>query len=261
MRIRVLDLETTGEAPPEHGIVEIGWCDVTSTNANLALEPCWFEVGQPGSVLVNPGRPIPPETSAIHHLIDADVRKAPRAEDVLSRILERQLAYQKGADPIVALAAHSAKFERKFITDDMTGGLPWLCTYKCALRLWPDSPVHSNQGLRYWRDPKGLIRGIATPAHRAGPDAYVTAFHVRDLLELAPLSDLIKWSSEPALQVTCHIGKMRGLKWRDVDIGFLYWLLDKDFDEDVIFTAKTEIQRREAETPIIEEEQPEEADA
>jgi hypothetical protein len=26
---------------------------------------------------------------------------------------------------------------------------PWICTYKCALRVWPDLDGHSNQELRY----------------------------------------------------------------------------------------------------------------
>ena len=34
------------------------------------------------------------------------------------------------------------------------------------------------------------------------------------------------------------IGKERGKLWSEVDTGFLRWMLDKDFDEDAIFTAK-----------------------
>lgn len=249
MKIRVIDLETTGEAPPEHGVCEIGWCDVASTKLDLALDPCGWEVGLPEAVLVNPGRPMPPETAAVHHIIDEDVADAPRWEEVWPAII------RPGDDVIAAFAAHSAKFERKFISDEMTAGAHWICTYKCGLRLWPDAPLHSNQGLRYWRKPTGLNRDLARLAHRAGPDAYVTAFHVRDLLEMASLADLVRWSNEPALQVVCHIGKQRGMKWREVDIGFLYWLLDKDFDEDVLFTARTEIERREHEHPVDVEEE------
>ncbi|MFN3434680.1 MAG: 3'-5' exonuclease, partial [Sphingomonas sp.] len=53
--IRVIDLETTGSAPPAHGVCEIGWQDV-------ALKPDgrWELEGEGGAILVNPGRPIPP---------------------------------------------------------------------------------------------------------------------------------------------------------------------------------------------------------
>jgi len=245
MLIRCIDLESTGDTPPEHAVCEIGYCDVESTAVNLIFDPCGWAVSAPKSTLVNPGRSIPPVTSAVHHIIDEDVRDAPKWDDIWPSIL-----FNSG---IGIFCAHSAKFERKFITDQMTGNALWICTYKCALRLWPDAPSHSNQALRYWRRPDGLDRELARVAHRAGPDAYVTAFHLRDMLEVATIPDLVKWSNEPALQVVCHIGKQRGVKWRDVETGFLYWLLDKDFDEDVIFTAKTEIARRESEEEAEQE--------
>lgn len=192
------------------------------------------------SRLVNPGHPIPPETSAIHHIIDEDVAHQaawPVAALPIIAPLHLEGNWIK-PEPIVAFAAHNAKFERQWITDDLTSGRPWICTYKCALRLWPDAPSHSNQTLRYWRKPPGLDREIANVAHRAGPDAYVSAHLLAQMLTEAPLDSLIQWTSEPALLIRCHIGKERGKLWSDVDSGFLRWLLDKDFDEDVKFTAR-----------------------
>jgi exodeoxyribonuclease X len=247
VRFRVIDLETTGDFPPEHAVCEIGWCDIVSTMSDLIGRPTGWILGPPRAQLINPKRPIPCETSAVHHLIDEDVSMAPTWGFFGQHVLDGDLPTAVGMEPVTAFAAHSAKFERRFITDDAAHGLPWIDTYKCALRLWPDAPLHSNQGLLYWRRPVGWERALSTPAHRAGPDAYVTALHLRDLLDLAEPAQLIEWSGQPALQVTCHIGKQRGMKWRDVDIGFLWWVLDKDFDEDVIFTARFEIDRREKE--------------
>jgi exodeoxyribonuclease X len=243
MYIRVIDLECTGFEPPDHGVCEIGWSDVVSVEHDLLGAPTAWAVGNGRGMLVNPGRSIPPETSAVHHIIDEDVSGSP------PWLVAASIAFPRAPSEAVpiAYAAHSAKFERQWCTDDLTGGVPWICTYKCALRLWPEAPSHSNQSLRYWRRPDGIDRDIAFHAHRAFPDAYVTAFHVRDLLTLAPLEDLIKWSSEPALQVRCHIGKWRGTLWRDVDDGFLEWVAARDFDEDVLFTVRHEIERRRAE--------------
>lgn len=240
MRIRVIDLETTGDAPPDHGVCEIGFCDVYELQADLTGPREWI-VDKPQSRLVHPGRTIPPEMSAIHHIIDEDVTGLRWWKTVLPEILQPE---QNLLPPITAFAAHAVKFERRFVDDDMTGGLPWLCSYKSSLRLWPDEPSHSNQSLLYSRRPIGWDRSFSSPAHRAGPDAYVTALHIRDLLELAPIEDLIKWSGEPALQVICHIGKQRGRKWSEVDTGFLNWLLDKEFDEDVMFTARHHLELR-----------------
>jgi exodeoxyribonuclease X len=241
--IRVIDLETTGFEPPDHGVCEIGWCDVESIEHDLLGAPTAWMVGNGRGMLVNPGRSIPAETSAVHHIIDEDVAQAPPWLAAASLAMP---TYPNDVVP-VAYAAHSAKFERQWCTDDLTGGIPWICTYKCALRLWPDAPQHSNQGLRYWRRPEGLDREIAFHAHRAFPDAYVTAFHLRDMLALAPIDDLIKWSSEPALQVICHIGKWRGMPWREVDYGFLEWIAARDFDEDILFTVAQEMKRRDTE--------------
>jgi len=70
-------------------------------------------------------------------------------------------------------------------------------TWKCALRLWPQLASFSNQMLRYQRKPDGLIHELGLPAHRALPDAYVTAHHLRDMLNAASLDQLLTWSREP----------------------------------------------------------------
>jgi exodeoxyribonuclease X len=240
VRIRVFDTETSADGfPPDAGVCELGWTDVVSTGVDLIERPCGWKIIGPESMLVNPGHPISPQTSAIHHIVDEDVAHAPPLPEAW-----RIATAMPVGETIDYLSAHSAKFERRFISDEMTGGLQWIDTYKGALRIWPDLETHSNQGIRYARRPDGLDRELARFAHRAGPDSYVTAFHLRDLLEAAEIADLVKWSGEPALQTTCHIGKQRGMKWRDVDDGFLEWVIDKDFDEDVIFTVRIEIERR-----------------
>lgn len=232
MRIRVIDIETTGMEPPAAAVCEIGYCDLFQIEAGAPWKVC-----RPTSILIDPGHPIPPEVSAIHHLVDEDVAGKCSLEFVTPDVLSHP--------DIDVLCAHNAKFERLFITDEMTGGKPWICTYKCALRIWKDAPSHSNQALRYWRKPEGLDRAIASVAHRAGPDAYVTAFLLRDMLNGGALVDhLIKRSSQPALQVRCHLGKERGKLWSDVEPGFLKWVLDKDFDEDVKFTARYWLEER-----------------
>lgn len=239
VRIRVIDLETTGFTPDVAGVCEIGWCDLEGQKDLAGGWINWDVLGGQAS-LIDPGRRIPPETSAIHHIIDEDVIGRPKWPDGASSAFS--IPFMR-AD---IFAAHNVKFEKQWCTDELTDGRPWICTYKASLRLWPDSPSHSNQCLRYWRNPDGLSRDEADRSHRAYPDAYVTAFLLRDMLnDGAAIDDLVRWTEEPALQIRCHIGKNRGLLWSEVDTGFLYWLLDKDFDEDVIFTAKHHIKLRE----------------
>ena len=230
--IRVIDLETTGNAPPAHGVCEIGWQDV-----KLGSDGRWELEGEGGDLLVNPGRPIPPITQAVHHILDEQVADQPYWPEVARRVL----------DPWprrVALAAHRSDFEEKFCTANLTGGADWICTWKCALRLWSDSPAFSNQVLRYWRRPHGLVHERGLPAHRAFPDAYVTAHHLRDQLNEAGLAQLIEWSKLPGLLPRVrNTGPDRGKDWREISDDSLAVFLG-DRDPDVRFTAETELARR-----------------
>ncbi len=221
--VRVVDVETTG-IPSEtetHALVEVGWVDVVVHGDSVDIAP-------PVSHLCNPGRPIPVEAQAVHHIRDRDVADAPPPDQILKLLV--------GAD---YYCAHNAAFEEVFVG---TGGKPWLCTFKSALRVWPDAPSHSNQALRYWRnfdDEEDFDRALAMPSHRAGPDAYTTAFILRDLLGLASMGDIQHWSSGPALLVKCGFGKHRGKKWEEVPRDYLQWVIGNIKDNrDVRATAK-----------------------
>ena len=196
-------------------------------------------IGGPGAMLINPGRAISPVTSAIHHIIDEDVAGAPLWHQAAPTILQP-------GDGLVALAAHRSAFEERWCTPALTGRARWICTYKCALRLFPDAPTHSNQGLRYWRRPDGLDRATGLPAHRAGPDAYVTAHHLRDMLALAGVEQLLAWSAEPALLVRVPFGPSRGRVWAELDDDALARIIagESGGNQDVAFTARNELRRR-----------------
>ena len=143
----------------------------------------------------------------------------------------------------VALAAHRADFEQQFCTPSLTHGQEWICTWKCALRLWPDSPSFSNQVLRYYRRPEGLDQQRGLPVHRAFPDAYVTAHHLRDQLNEAGLAQCLDWSRTPGLIPRVRYGPYRGKAWSELDHESLMAFLT-DRDPDIRFTANAEMDRR-----------------
>lgn len=230
-RVRVIDLETTGSRPPAHDVCEIGWQDVV-----LGEDGLWSVNDDRGAVLVNPGRPIPAVTMAVHHIVDDDVVGAPFWKEIAPCVLRPE----GGA---IALAAHRASFEQRFCTPHLSGGATWICTWKCALRLWPDSPSFSNQVLRYWRMPQGLDRATGLPVHRAMPDAYVTAHHLRDMLNEAGLERLIEWSGLPGLLPRVPAGPDRGKYWSELHDDVLRRFLS-DRDEDVRFSAEHELRSR-----------------
>jgi exodeoxyribonuclease X len=230
MIVRIFDVETTGLDPKDDRIVEIAAYDLYVDGTIIRV----------GCDLINPRKPIPPEASAVHHLTDIDVVTAPLFGTVWA---ER---YMPPAGTICA--AHNCEFEQEFLPTP--AGVQWLCTYKCALRKWPDAPGHSNQVLRYWRkfdDRDGFDCDLARLAHRAEPDTYVTAWLLRDLLSDAPIETLVAWSKEPKVFPVLTFGKHRGEKWAEVPFGYLQWLRDgqHNMDADWRHGARIELDRRE----------------
>jgi exodeoxyribonuclease X len=235
-RIRVIDLETAGSGP--HDVCEIGWQDVVRE-----ADGAWRLDEARGACFVNPGRPISTDTMAIHHILDDQVAGAPYWKAVAPEILRPQ-------GGVLALAAHRAAFEQRYCTPQLSGGASWICTWKCAMRAWPHLARFSNQMLRYERRPEGLVHDLGLPAHRALPDAYVTAHHLRDLLSAASLEDLLAWSREPGLLPRVPAGDHRGKAWPDLADAALD-VLAGDRDVNVRFSAQTELRRRGASGPSV----------
>lgn len=229
--LRIIDIETTGFAPPSE-IIEFGWVDVEDHGSSWVID-------DPVSVMFRPLRGIPPETMAVHHITEEDF---PDGAGVCSP--DNLRAAVSGARPADVLVAHNCSFERAFIADATTGNLPWICTYKCALRLWPDAPAHSNQVLRYWRR-VGLDRQKAMPPHRAGPDAWVTAHLLTEMLSVTTVEQLLAWTEEPKIIPKVPFGKHRGSPWADVPSDYLEWMTRQaDMDTEVVWNARREIERR-----------------
>lgn len=224
MLLRVIDFETTG-LPPDAAVCEVGWTDLT------VRDDATISVGRPHFMLVQPNRPMPPEARAVHHISDADLVGAPAIETGFIKI---------GAGAVDAFVAHNAQFERQFFTG---GQRPRICTRKVAMRLWPESPNHQNQTLRYYI---GIGEGDddfdldAHPPHRAGPDTFVTAHILAAALKLATVEQMIEWTSKPSLLPSpMRFGKHRGKRWDEAPRDYLDWIVRKsDMDEDTKFTAK-----------------------
>lgn len=226
--IRVIDFETTGMEPPAD-VCEVGYCDLIST-------PDGWRVEEPQSWLCGV-ESIPPEVRAIHHI---------GMDDVDGHLPFNAVSLVEQSDTCAVIAAHNMEFEERWLGID--GIMPALCTYKAALRVWPDAPGHSNGVLRYWLEDQGLLsldHDMAMPPHRAGPDAYVTAHILKALLDLATAREMVAWTKEPRLLPKCPLGKFRGFAWADVETGFLTWMLNQPtMEADLKWNARRELDRR-----------------
>lgn len=236
MLLRTLDFETTG-FPPSAGIVEVGWTDVTLSHQPKPGEAYSLEVGDWQSEITDPGMPIEVGAMAKHHLTEEDVKGRRKPGVVLNEILP----------DVDVFVAHNARFEQEFFKPE---GIPWICTYKLALRCCPTAPNHQNQTLRYFLKTP-VNKESCFPPHRAGPDSYVTAHtlakFIKDLIGKLSIETMIKWSSEPPVMPTCPIGKFRGKPWEEVEMGFLAWCLRQPtMEEDIKWNVEREIKRRHA---------------
>lgn len=167
----VVDIETTGWAPDEAGITEIG-----AVRLRAASPGEHGVVAEFGS-LVNPGTPVPPAITELTGISDQMLTAAPPVSAVLPGLLD----FAAGS----VLTAHNAPFDLRFLTAACAGtGLAWpgfevLDTVRLARHL-----LASPQEV-----PDRKLATLATffgtpvrPSHRALDDARATAVVLGRLL-------------------------------------------------------------------------------
>lgn len=222
--IRVFDFETTSDGPDAR-IVQAGWSDIIF-NGKEAKHDAYYTQHY--------NRDAPPssvEALAIHHISQEICCKFGWDE---SSIME-QLKYPD----VDYFAAHNIKFDEMFLGD--IGDRQKICTLKLARHFWPLAPRHTNQVLRYWRD-LPVDPALCEPAHHAGPDAYVTAALLTNLIntEHPTLEEMVQITNNPSLhQGPVSFGKHKGTPWPDLPYDYLSWIVNKsDMDEDTKHSAR-----------------------
>ena len=165
----VFDLETTGLDTRNDEIVSIG---AVRTRGPECLD------GQCFATLVDPGRPIPKTSTAIHGIDDAAVAGAPDAGTAAKHFA----GFAQG----VVLVAHNAAFDLAFLKRaGATAGIafdhPPFDTLLIARHLFPELADHSLDGL-------AALLGIEIGRrHSALDDAHATARVFARLLEVCAL--------------------------------------------------------------------------
>ena len=180
----VVDVETTGWAPDDAGITEIG-----------AVRLHQGKVVAEFSSLVNPGTPVPQKITELTGISDHMLVSAPPVAAVLPGLL----AFAQGS----VLAAHNAPFDLRFLTAACAGmGRDWpgfevLDTVRLARHLMATPQEVPDRKLatlaRFFDTP-------VRPSHRALDDAQATAVVLSRLLArladregIATLDQLDAW--------------------------------------------------------------------
>ncbi len=158
--LTVFDTETTGLDPKKgHRIIEI---------AAVRVEGGQIIAERTFTTYVNPERPIPPETRAIHHIDDSMVAGAPTIMEALPAFLE----FAQGT----RLVAHNAAFDMGFLQNekDFCWGYVELPECFCTMRL---SQSLFPTAFRHNLDTLCQKFGFEMPKdrHRALPDVLLTA--------------------------------------------------------------------------------------
>lgn len=214
-----IDLETTGlEPPPEGQVCEYA---IVTDQGHEFTGMCSYDG------LVKPG------ARAAHHIGPEMCLGKPRWRDVLN---------DKDLIPIRLnneyAVAHNAPFDSRWFPREM--GMRWICSLKLARLIWPDEESYKLQHLRYSRHvnsqpPEGLS------AHRALYDTIVLRDFFLQCLLPAFDNDVEKMylvSSNPVLLKKVGFGSHKGKAWSEVPKSYLRWILDKDFDADIVHTAR-----------------------
>jgi exodeoxyribonuclease X len=143
--------------------------------------------------------------------------------------------------PDTIWVAHNAAFDMGFLKDldpSLGDRNRWICTYRCAMQIWPDAPGHSNQVLRYWLDVRPELPSDLYP-HRALYDTLVTDEILQRMLADHTLADLVDMSHRPITLRKMPFGKHRGVAFRDLPSSYVSWILKQgsQMDADVRHTA------------------------
>lgn len=239
----LVDTETSGT---EEG------CDLLEVAVHLYRFAPTPEMVDRYSTLVKPTKPVPPQASGIHGLIDEDFDAAPPVE-----IAQSSLAGFVPADAI--MVAHNAEFDMRVLGWDR----PTLCTHRMARHLTPEAPDFKLGTLRYFYGFKHIDVGAA---HRADADLIVLApifFHLvaryrawaeekcagnLERLEKAEqVETMIDWSTRPYVLARPAFGKHKTWDELLADDGYLSWMLRlPDLSPEMRWNIEREQKRRRA---------------
>jgi DNA polymerase III subunit epsilon len=222
-----LDCETTGLDPKKDQIVEVAV-------VRFDFDQTYEEIDQ----LIDPGCLISPESMAIHHITEEMIKGKPKIHDVLPQILKlvgNHIIMGHGIGFDIDILATAA--EKGSIPCNMRNNRT-IDTLRLA-RLYGESPVNSLEQLRkHFNVP---LEG----AHRAMSDVIVNVAVFKHLVrKFKTVEQLFEALSRPIQLKTMPLGKHKGRAFKEVPIQYLQWAAHQEFDQDLLFSIRSEIKRR-----------------
>lgn len=221
------DLETTGLEPEKDQIIEVACTRFTFDGTIETFE-----------TLIDPGCPIPPESIEIHHITDEMVKGKPTIDTVLSSLLKfigKEIVVGHGIPLDLAFLKAAAKRHQ---VPCQLEAQAFIDTLRLA-RLYGESPTNSLEKLREH------FNIVSEGAHRAMSDVTVNIEVFKFLSkQFKTTEQLLERLKHPILLKTIPLGKHKGRAFSEIPIEYLQWAVRKDFDQDLLFSIRTELKRR-----------------
>jgi DNA polymerase-3 subunit epsilon len=222
-----LDCESTGLDPEKDRLIEVAAARFT-----------FDQVLQKFETLVDPECDIPQISQDIHKITKEMLQGKPKVKQILPdllKMIEGNILVGHGIGFDIALLAAEAK--RNQIPTQIEKQ-PFIDTLRMA-RLYGESPINSLEKLRqhFNIEPEG--------AHRAMSDVIVNIEVFKYLCKSYQTTEqLFKTLEKPIKLKAMPLGKHKGRKFDEIPIEYLLWAERKDFDQDLLFSIRSELRNR-----------------
>lgn len=222
-----IDCETTGLDIAKDRIIEIAAVKFTIHGHLEEFES-----------LVDPLVEIPKASIAVHHITQDMVQGQPTIDKVLIPLLELIGDYPLIGHGILfdieMVAAHAARHNIPCTIKKNT----FYDTLRLA-RHYGSSPSNSLETLRQH------FNIAAEGAHRAMSDVIVNIQVFKKLCkEFRTMEQIAAILARPILMKNMPLGKHKGRLMKELPINYLTWAANQDFDQDLLFSLRSEINRR-----------------
>lgn len=222
-----LDCETTGLDPEKDRIIEVAVVKFTFSEELHEFE-----------TLVDPECQIPEESHAIHRISSAMLSGKPKIGCVLPDLLgiigdSILVGHGIGFDvAMIANAAKSLKIPTNFHAN------PMVDTLRLA-RHYGDSKTNSLEYLA------GHFNVPIIETHRAMADVKLNIAVFKHLVARYKTTEQIfKILSQPIRMRSMPLGKHKGRPFSEIPLDYLLWAAKMDFDQDLLFSIRSEIKER-----------------
>lgn len=222
-----LDCETTGLDLEKDRIIEIA-----------CVRFDFDQILDSYETLIDPEMPIPEASTAIHHITDDMVQGKPKVREILPHIFEflgKSILIGHGITTDIAFVSNAAK---QASIPSRLSSHPYIDTLRLA-RLYGESPTNSLEMLRRH------FNIAEEGAHRAMNDVTVNIevfkYLARHFKTTEQMTERLK---SPILLKAMPLGKYKGRPFADISLEYLLWASHQKFDQDLLFSIRTELKKR-----------------